>query len=328
MSIEPVWKNSYTRKTCLIHVGKKTKHASDLITAVGFLGPCTTREAAKFVLSRSKDYTFKPVRDKDSRVLERIYRKLIVGQKEKKAGDKVRQRKIVGLSKHEYLFVYEVIKNEKSLDVDKYFLSLRGCFFVLGNRMNDNDLISFIKNASKNYLFFKYLYKILEYTSSIELIQEIFLKPILDLIKKDRIDLDDDFESTFALIAEKMGQSVYEQYGMLALEYGNMMRNNWYDGSGNRDWLRNMIGLYFEYGNERDLFWKHSDMITDPKLLFKVMHAVHTGYYSLFENPTPVKHAQRLPKLTFTKSSYPNGSWVNATQLWDYRKRKRKMSKF
>jgi len=98
--MEPVWKNSYTSKTSLIHVGKKTKHASDLITAVGFLGSCTTRNAAKFVLSRSKDYTTRPVKDKDSRVLERVYRKLIVGQKEKKAGNKVRQRKIVGLTKH------------------------------------------------------------------------------------------------------------------------------------------------------------------------------------------------------------------------------------
>lgn len=325
--MESVWKNSYTRKTCLIHVGKKTKHASDLITAVGFLGTCTTREAAKFVLSRSKDYTARPVKDKDSRILERIYRKLIVGQKEKKAGDKVRQRKIVGLSKRGYLDVYDVVKNELNLDVDKHYLTLRGCFFVLGNRMNDDDLISFIKNASKNYLFFKYLYKILEHTS-IELIRELFLKPILDLIKKDRVNLDDDFESTFALIAEKIGQSVYEQYGMYYHEYGNMMKNNWYDGSGNRDWLRNMIALYYEYGNERDLFWRHSDMHNDPKLLFKVMHAVHAGYYSLFENPTPVKHAQKLPKLTFTRFAYPKGkTWINAIQLWEYQKRRRNISK-
>jgi len=225
------------------------------------------------------------------------------------------------------LFVYEVITNEKDLDVEKFFLTLKGCFFVLGNRMNDDDLISFIKNASKNYLFFKYLYKILEHTS-IELVQELFLKPIFDLIKKDRINLDDDFESSFALIAEKIGQSIYEQYGMYYYEYVNMMRNNWYDGSCNRDWLRNMIALYYEYGNERDSFWRRSDMITDPKLLFKVMHAVHAGYYSLFENPTPVKHVQKLPKLTFTKLSYPKGkNWITATQLWYYQKRKRKMSK-
>jgi len=325
--MESVWKNSYTRKTSLIHVGKKTKHASDLITAVGFLGPCTSREAAKFVLSRSKGYSFKPVRNKDSSVLERIYRKRIVGEKEKKTGDKVIRRKSIGLSKHEYLFVYEVIVNEKDHYVDKYFLSLRGCFFVLGNTMNDDDLISFIKNASKNYLFFKYLYKILEDTS-IELVRKLFLKPIHDLIKKDMINLDENFELTFALIAEKIGYSVYAQHGMHYDEYGNMMRNNWYDGSGNRDWLRKMIAYYYEYGNERDEFWRSSDMINDPKLLFKVMYAVHSAFYSLFDYPTPVKHVQRLPKLVFSKFAYPKGkTWINAAELWDYRKRKRNIMK-
>jgi len=328
--MESVWKNSFTRKTSLIHVGKKTKHASDLITAVGFLGPCTTREAAKFVLSRSKDYTFKPVRDKDSRVLERIYRKLIVGQKEKKTGDKVRQRKIVGLSKHGYLDVYDVVKNKLNLDVETHYLTLNGCFFVLGNRMNEDDLISFIKNASKNYLFFKYLYKMIEHTS-MELVRDLFLKPIHDLIKKDRINLDDDFESTFALIAEKIIHSVYEQYGMYYYEYGNMMINNWYDGSGNVDWHRNMIDLYCDNDEERDLYKIHGGDDHDRYLLFIVMRAVHIGYYSVFNMPIPVKHKQKLPKLKqkFTELSYPKDvDVITATQLWDYRKRKRKMSKF
>lgn len=320
--MKSVWENFYSKKTCLLQVGGKVKHASDLITAIGFMGPCTTREAAKFILSKSKGYDRISIRDIDSRSIDKMYRKRIAGEKEKKVGDKIIQRESVGLVEHGYLFVYQRITNEKSRPVNKYFLTLKGCFFVLGNKMSDKDLDLFIKNASKNYLFFKYLYKILEHTS-IKLVREIFVKPVQKLIKKDRIDLDDGFEDTFALIGEKIGQEVFEQYGGFATEYSNMIENNWYDGTGNKNWKINMIALYYKFGDERDLFWRKSDMTNDPRLLYKVMSTVHAGYYSLFDLATPVKHKQRLPKLTFTKFAYPKGvTKINAKKLFEYRKSK------
>lgn len=142
--------------------------------------------------------------------------------------------------------------------------------------------------------------------------------------------MDDGYEDTFALIDEKIGQEVFKMHGEFATEYTNMIENNWYDGTGNRDWKRNMIALHYKIGDERDWFWKKSDMVNDLRLLYKVMHAVHVGYYSLFDFPTPVKHKQRLPKLAFTKYElYPKGvTVINAEELYDYRKRKRTISEW
>lgn len=279
---------------------------------------------ARNVLSRSKDNPFRPkVRDREASPLESTYRIRIDGQEEKRTKRGIQQKKITGLLEHGYLQVHHTSKNEKGNHSKKYFLTLKGCFFVLGNDMNDDELIAFIENASKNYLFFKYILRTIEFTS-MELGRKIFLEPIKGLIKKDRINLDDDFELSFALIAEKIGQSVNKNYGMFAREYSDMMKNNWYDGSSNRDWLKNMVMLYYQNDNEREIFRKYLVVENDPNLLSKVMQAVHFGFYSHFDEPIPIKHVQKLPKLKSKILPFPkNKTWVTATQLWEYRKRRR-----
>jgi len=305
MSDKPMWTNLYSSKVTWILFEKKWRNASDLMAGIALLGPSTTWQVANFVVSKSV------VGTRDVRTKDGIYRDLINARR-KKSGKKIKKESLGLLSKG-YLFDLGTFLNEKNLQVHKYFLTLKGCLFAFGFDFSDLEFRDFVNHASRHYLFFAYLKSIMEKTS-IRFVREIFQKPIQALIKKNRILLDYDFALNFVLIAEKIGESVYnslfsiydrynefysidypmKDFDQYSKEYIELIKNTWYDGTKKTDWIQNMKEYYYPHEDDYGCYLRYADDKFDPILTFKVMDRIHHGYHSVFDMGIPSKHKQKL----------------------------------
>ena len=301
MPDKPVWVNLYSSKAAWVLFEKKWRHSSDLMAGIALLGPSTIWQVAKYVVTKSS------VRGKDVRTRDGIYRNKINGESKKES---------LGLLAKHYLFDLGTFLNEKNLKPHKYYLTLKGCLFVFGFDFSDREFRDFVNHAARNYLFFAYIQSIMVKTS-VRFVRKIFQKPIQALIKKNKIMLDDDFELNFVLIAEQIGESVYNNlfsmydryneiyskvnhmdqmkgFDQYSREYIELIKNTWYDSIQKQDWIQNMKEHFYSNEDDYEYHLRYGDDRFDPKLTFKVMNRVHHGYHSVFDMGIPSKHVQKL----------------------------------
>lgn len=203
------------------------------------------------------------------------------------------------------------IQNEKVKQGPKHTLSLKGCLFACGLNFSNKETVQFIKNSAMNHLFFHFLYKTYEKTS-LGFIKEIFLNPILDLIKRKRIDLDDDIYLNFGIIADTIGMTLYKKRSSLLKKQAYMSENREfeqietlrkliiYDYNPREDWYQSIVDLYYK-GNARDFYEEYSEGNFEMSLFHKVMYQLLHAYHEAVPEPIPIRSGFRLPHSTAWK---------------------------
>ncbi|MCA2004139.1 MAG: hypothetical protein LDL06_05195, partial [Candidatus Nitrosotenuis sp.] len=167
-------RSNYSKNTSIICAkGKGQKRAFELIASLAVQGPSTTSEVAAFVLNTNY-YRYHSERQN---TLRDEYNRIIQDRFEKKTGRRKIGKTFPGLIKNNY-----VLKTGEKIVVERsktrlYFLTLKGCFFALGFQFNDDELKDFLRNASRNHLFFAYLDRIANDTS-VDCVKKLFIAPI------------------------------------------------------------------------------------------------------------------------------------------------------
>ncbi len=188
-----------------------------------------------------------------------------------------------------------------------YFLTLKECFFVLGFDFDDEQIIRFIKNVARNHLFFNFLKLTLEKTS-LEFVKDIFLSPIKDLVKRKRIDLDDEMYLNFGIIADVIGITLYEKRKQLFLlkegfldnldfkQIGELRKLIIYDQTPKKYWYESMVE--FDYDDEKSLefYDDFSEGQFEMSLFNKVMYQLLHGYHEAVPEDVPKKSGFKLSR--------------------------------
>lgn len=290
---EEPWKNKFPRDSTTILKWKKSKSNTEIIGALGLLGPSTTTEIARFVLSVTKTGEYVHIRGRDVSIREGMYHKLIYGRikpTKKKSAERypgLKSERFVGITKKEF--------NSKKIKIPKYFLTLKGCFFAMGFDFSDFGLENFLKGSSRNHLFFAYIYKIMQSTS-VKLVRILFFEPIQNMIVRGRITLDDDISFYFSNFTEAISRRLMEfmeEYHMESKQIGSLMKCTFYDENVSSDWQQTMIEYFFPESDAMDFYMDYSDPL-DAALLFQSMKAIHFGYHHSIGLGIP-KRTQKIP---------------------------------
>jgi len=293
------WKNYYPRHNVNHLKGKKTKHSLEIFASLALLGPSTTREMAKFTLKKSMEYTHVILKgSNDASSLEKIYRKLIQGIPVQE--NKNQSKKYPGLVDHQFLVPTEKKINSKKNPVQTYFLSLKGCFFALAFQFTNEQLSMFIKNASQNHLYFAYLKKILDDTS-IEFVKRIFILPVQSIIKNGMLYLGDSISFSYVLSEHQQAindtvfqindnQLISTKFRKSELEnFKKILNHTFYTQNPTSDWQFFIKEYFYSDDNSLEFFDDYSDGHIEISLLYRLMKAVHFGYYSGFTENIPNK---------------------------------------
>ena len=305
---KPIRTTFYSKIQIPVFLGKRYRHTSDLLVGLAVRGPCTTRTAAKYVLENTPDYEYKPVRDRESSNLAKNYNNLINDKRSSK-------KHWSGLLTQKYVVRLDEKTNEKNTKAYAYALTMKGCFVALGYDFTDDQLTSFIKNASRNNLYFAYINRILSQTS-ISFVKDIFISSIQRIIKKGRITLDDEIGFYFNNIADINGyaliellsdviekvvtdsQSKNKRFDLMSHprmgEIEILKKNTFYAFMNFDDWIDRMTNYFYPNEDEREFRRDYSKGSGDARLLYYVMRAIHHSYFNAFSMGTP-KLTSRLP---------------------------------
>lgn len=154
-----------------------------------------------------------------------------------------------------------------------------------------------IHNGSKCHLWFAYVNDIINKTS-IDFVTKIFIEPIVNLIKKERIFLDEDFELSFNMISDLIGNQLHK-FMIMTFRTNNkkyikfieiLIKNTWYDEIDKENWTEKMIKMYFP--NKEDKEYVYLDDNYDPNFLFILMRSIHLTYYHTHGVSAPLKYEQ------------------------------------
>lgn len=290
---QAIWKNDFPRYMVRNMEGKKVKHVLEIIAGLSILGPSTTRELARFVLLNDHSYPRRPILEKDARVLEQIYYKLIEGRLRYESGKKKSQKKYPGLVDHEFLLPVGKKLNSQNREVPTYSLTLKGCLFALGFQFNNDEVSSFLRNAGRSHPVFAYLSKISENTS-IDMVKEWFLAPIYDLIKRGLLVLDEFaswsiiFEHVQGNIGRKIRSSAnsistdsdYEKF----MEYTEhieqkILRHTFYTDKVTSDWIDFIIEYFYPMEDAQEFLEFWDGKLVESILIYRMMRATHFGYF-------------------------------------------------
>ena len=307
---EVLWINEFPYGTVPIFVGKKSKIAMDLIASLELCGHATTTEIAQYAIqSKYSNSQIAQMGKNFLRRREHYFWNHIYGYVKKKHTKK--GLTYHGLLKEEYVTIVGTQKR----NVFVYAPTLKGHLLSFGYKFNDIELEKFIKNASKNSLYFAYLNNIMEKTS-LDFIKEIFLFPIKYMIKYQRIRFDDDYRLNFDLIASATAIRIERAIGLSWNEIYNyipvlgrasrksdpillkqidvLIQNTWFNLHADSKWLDQLIELYYPTEERRVFYQRHSDP-SDKNLIFKVMREIHLAYYNGYKEEIPPKYTQKFP---------------------------------
>jgi hypothetical protein len=313
---DAIWSSSYSRNTAKILTSGKSIRSKQIIASIAYLGPCTTRDMAEYILEKSPSYLEKPIRKNDLRSLRTVCNNRLRNKFENSTG-----KSYPGLIKEGY--VIEV--KEKEERWSKHVLSIKGGLFACGLNFSDNEIIQFIKNSGMNHLFFHFLYKIYEKTS-LNFVQEIFLNPILDLIKRKRIDLDDDMYLNFGIIADSIGMTLYKKRkGLIEKRKQSIKDKNFfkqietlrkmiiYDIKPRKDWHESIVDLYYKK-KARDFYDDYSEDQFEMSLFNKVMYQLFHGYHEAVPEDVPELIPKRSGfRLPHSKAWKEKQKWKDKT---------------
>lgn len=298
-----VMKTNFLKDTSILcQKGKGKRHAFEIIASFAILGPSTTSEIERFVLD-SNYYQNNPVR---KNTLRNKYNGIIRDRYEKKSGKKKLGKKYPGLIKNNY-----IIQTGSKIVVRKktplYFLTLQSCFFVLGFDLDDKQLTCFIKNASRNHLFFNFLKLVIE-KISLKFVKNIFIYPIKDLIQRKRINLNDDMYLNFWIIADTIGITLYEKRKSLFI----CVKNFWndpkfkqieelrkmiiYDQNPREYWYESVVEFFYNNDDSLDFYDDFSENEFEMSLFNKVMYQLLHGYHEAVPEDIPIRSGFVLPR--------------------------------
>ncbi len=302
------WNNMYQKENSVILQGKKSRHLVEIMVALALNGPSTTRQMAKFTLENLPNYKYKYVRSKESSNLEKMYNRLLTGTERKKTGRRKFDERYPWLIEEKYVLKTEIIRNQKNNDVQTYFLTLKGCFFALGFTFNNKETLQFLENAARNHLYFSYINKIAKNTSH-AFVHEIFFMPIHNMIKKDRLSLNDDISFYFSNFVESHSNAVHKIIERV-FKYIDHNQNFYENRMGKRIEFLRKCTFYEEnsttnleefmkenlYKNSEniDYFEEFEDKSYEFNFLFRTMKAIHFGIFGAFGFGIP-KRTQRIP---------------------------------
>lgn len=296
------WTNSHTKNTSKVFRKKRTQNTLDLIAGLSILGPRTTNDIAKFTLRNRLNGNSK-IPYKETQTVQGIYYNLIRDRPRT-----YQSGKMSGLVSDGYIKQVGTKINEKNKTVPLYFLTQRGHFFSIGFNFGKTYFESFLKNASKNSLFFAYIYSIYKQTSH-TFVNDIFIQPIYHVIRNEKLNLDEEFNFYFASIAQFIGNSIYEKFEKILIKslddpksylkkqnFEILIENTFYVDTFSTEWIESLIEHYYSENSDQDFYRKYQDD-SDSQLLFVVFRAVYFAYYSAggFGVPKP-KNKLPLPK--------------------------------
>lgn len=302
------YSNIHTKETSKIMRKKRKTNSLELLAGLALFGPGTTNDIALFVLRKQSKSSHPQISYReDTQPKQKIYYNLI--------HDRPRNEdkgKITGLSSDDYIRQTGSKINEKNISVPLFFLTQKGHFLSCGFNFNKDEITFFLKNASKNNLFFAHINSIYEKTSK-EFIYNIFIKPIQKLIVDKKIDLDYDFNFYFVNIAQAIGNSVYNETEKIVIESSDnqemclknkqyieiLMDNTFYIDVFSNEWEESLIEHFYPEDSEnleQDFFRKYRDE-SDSQLLYHVFKYTYSAYYNAagFGVPKP-KNKLPLPK--------------------------------
>ena len=298
------WKNICKKENSVILQGKKSRHLIEIMAILALNGHSTTREMAKFVLEKLPNYEYRPPRNKESSILEKQYYRLLNGIEKKKTGGKKSNERYPWPLEKGYVSKTQIMKNEKNRHVQKYFLTLKGCFFALGFNFDKYETVKFLENAARNHLFFAYVLQIIKNTSY-SFTKKIFLKPISDMIKDENIHLDKDISFYFSNIAEVIGRSLIKfgsdlenfkdpEHDKKERYVKEIERWTFYDDRPTHDWPHVMTDIFYPDDDDYEFFEKYAHRGSELNLLYKVMQKIHLVYFGYEGNYIP-RTTQRIP---------------------------------
>ena len=195
----PIWNTVFEAQELPFFKFGKKFNIINLMGTLAIKGPSTTSEIARSVLSHS--LSSGQISEIPSNYIDNLggeYRRLIVKRSE--------ENTYSGLIEDELIMITNV-KGERNIPI--YFLTIKGCLFVLGFHLSNKELKLFIKNASKYFLFFAYLNIILEKTS-IAFIKEVFVKPIHKTYQRLKLTLDQEYNLSFSIISKLIRNAIVE----------------------------------------------------------------------------------------------------------------------
>ncbi len=307
---EPIiWNNKFPYGTVPIFVGKKRKHVMDLLSALELRGESTTSEIAKFALE--SHYSIGEFKELGKYFVKRrahYYWNHLHGFEKKKIGKK-KVGTYDGLLEKNYIKLIDLPKT----NIGIYFPTLLGHLVSLGYDYNYKETVAFVKNASRNSLYFAFLNDIMDRTS-FDFVKGLFLDPIKKMIKQNRIRFDDDFRLNFDIIASATALKIREiiqksEFDMrskdpkvkeqekaelkLLQQLDVLIQNTWFDFQDIKlegKWVE----LYYTTEDQRWFYSQHSDL-SDINLIYKVMREIHVNYYGSYEQKIPIKYQQKFP---------------------------------
>ncbi|MCV0412198.1 hypothetical protein [Nitrosarchaeum sp.] len=305
---EPIlWDNIFPYGTIPIFVGKKRKHVMDLLSALELRGASTTSELARFAIE--SHYSKGQIKEMGKSLLTRrghYYLNHLSGREKKKIG-----KKTVGMYANLLKTNYVKLIDSSKSNIGVYFPTLLTHLVSLGYVYTYDETCAFIKNASRNSLYFAFLYDIMNKTS-FAFVKEFFLDPIKKMIKQNRIRFDDDFRLNFDIIASATALKIMEiiqrsewwirskgdtnlKTGDLKLlkELDVLIQNTWFDLQ-NSKLLSKWVGLYYPTEEQKWFYSQHSDF-SDAQLIYKVMREIHVNYYGSYGQKIPTKYQQKFP---------------------------------
>lgn len=297
--------NRYYKETAEIYErGSGKKRAFELMMSLALCGPSTTSEVVEFVL-KSTYYQNLPKGEIKKNTLRDDYNRIIQNRFEKKSGKRKIGKKFPGLLEKRYVIQtgHKIVGKKKT---GLYFLTLKGCFFVLGFDLNDEQLACFIKNSARNHLFFYFLKELLQHTS-VKFVREYFVEPIQDLIERKRIDLSDEMYLNFGLIADVLGITLYEKRKAFFVwskglwdhptfnEIEELRKLVIYVRNPRKDWYRSIVEFYYKDDDELDFYLDYSEDQFEMSLFNKVMYQFLHGYHEAVPEDTPIKSGLKIP---------------------------------
>lgn len=182
---------------------KKKLHVMQVIRSLAILGASNTWSIATYVIQKTVNTDIRaPLKKRD---LNGYYKDIIIGNREKTKGGKkqISKKRFSGLINEDYVVKTGLVKQEKNIDATKplYFLTLKGIFLALGFSYDANELKQIIENFSKISIYFGFLRNIMNQTS-VDLVDEIFVEPLIDVLKQSNIFEGENTEFYFTNIAE------------------------------------------------------------------------------------------------------------------------------
>lgn len=306
-----LWSTIYEPKTVPILTGKKRQHVIDIIGALAICGPSTTYEIAQFVLSKNFSAGESKERTRETPKLASEYLRLLERRLAYQHAGKKLDKYYPGLIQHGFVKKVGTKTSQRGNPVGIYFLTLKGSFLAMGYRFSISDLKKAIKNAARISLYFSYIEAVLDKTSY-GFAKRIFINPLIIVIKRSRIFLDDDIAFYFSNIAERTSHALSKEFATaFALFYQtdielstvlkkigieDLLDETRYTINSKEDWIDSLIEEYYHKDKQEEFYRSNTDELYESRLVYSLMRAIHFTYYENLEIRPPSYSRKKIPR--------------------------------